>query len=348
MQTPSIGWLTVNRTCNNRCRWCYAKGTEFKNDDMDFGLARKLVDLLSEMKAENCIILGGEPTLYKKLPELIKYTIDQKIKPILITNGRRFADMRYAKMMASTGLKIVDISNKAPNAIRYKELTGADGFHEMIQGNRNLVALGLRPNCAITLVNEILPDLEEMIDGLLEGGARRIYFTMGSPVINNGDISYEGIPTPKELAQAIEAAHRLLKDKAVSYGFNVLTPLCQFDKEILRELIEAKLMVTCCHVQGGRGVVFGTTGQVLPCNHMHDIPLGSYGTDFVTFAEFKDFWEGSKAQEFRQLTRRYPSHRCVGCELWGICGGGCVLRWLSIDPEEHTRRARGGESNECC
>ena len=30
------GWLTVNRACNLRCKWCYAQKTGFKtNDDLD-------------------------------------------------------------------------------------------------------------------------------------------------------------------------------------------------------------------------------------------------------------------------------------------------------------------------
>lgn len=35
-------WLTVNRFCNFRCPWCYAKSTKYnKNGDMPLELAKK-------------------------------------------------------------------------------------------------------------------------------------------------------------------------------------------------------------------------------------------------------------------------------------------------------------------
>ena len=27
------GWLTINRACNIRCKWCYAQGTGFNKKD---------------------------------------------------------------------------------------------------------------------------------------------------------------------------------------------------------------------------------------------------------------------------------------------------------------------------
>ena len=40
------GWLTLNRVCNLRCKWCYAQKTGFKlSDDLEIDLAYKLIDI---------------------------------------------------------------------------------------------------------------------------------------------------------------------------------------------------------------------------------------------------------------------------------------------------------------
>ena len=37
-----VGWLTLNRVCNLRCPWCYAKDTQYNlQNNMDFETAKK-------------------------------------------------------------------------------------------------------------------------------------------------------------------------------------------------------------------------------------------------------------------------------------------------------------------
>lgn len=44
---PKVGWLNVNRACNMRCEWCYAKGTEYSaGDEMSLDLAIRLVEMM--------------------------------------------------------------------------------------------------------------------------------------------------------------------------------------------------------------------------------------------------------------------------------------------------------------
>ncbi|MBU1557822.1 hypothetical protein KKC45_02575, partial [Patescibacteria group bacterium] len=38
---PKNGWITVNRTCNMRCKWCYAKETEYRGE-LSLEFAQKL------------------------------------------------------------------------------------------------------------------------------------------------------------------------------------------------------------------------------------------------------------------------------------------------------------------
>lgn len=43
-------WLTVNRACNLRCKWCYAQETGLKKEnDMPLKMAKDLVDICSDI-----------------------------------------------------------------------------------------------------------------------------------------------------------------------------------------------------------------------------------------------------------------------------------------------------------
>jgi len=82
--------LETNRTCNMKCRLCY-------------NLDRDLVKSLDEVKADldtalrlrhlaAVTILGGEPTLYPDLPEVIAYVKSRGLYCGLLTNGLRLLD----------------------------------------------------------------------------------------------------------------------------------------------------------------------------------------------------------------------------------------------------------------
>ena len=44
------GWLTLNRTCNLRCKWCYARDTEYKSSlTMSKDLAFELIDFFDSI-----------------------------------------------------------------------------------------------------------------------------------------------------------------------------------------------------------------------------------------------------------------------------------------------------------
>lgn len=64
-------WLTTNRSCNNRCEWCYAQNAI--GNEMDIDDAKKCVDVLKELKVKHIVLIGGEPTIYSHLIELLKY-----------------------------------------------------------------------------------------------------------------------------------------------------------------------------------------------------------------------------------------------------------------------------------
>ena len=80
--------LILTQKCNKNCSYCFAL-EDRKNSiccsDMDLDFAKRLVDDAAENN-EPLKILGGEPTLYPHLKELLDYIKAKEMGPNLITN----------------------------------------------------------------------------------------------------------------------------------------------------------------------------------------------------------------------------------------------------------------------
>lgn len=92
--------LLLNNKCNFNCVYCRDKKGDY---EIPFNRAKKVIDLWSDEKLQNIRFSGGEPTLYKKLPDLVRYSKLKNIKRIaLSTNGS--AKLEYYKHLIQCGV----------------------------------------------------------------------------------------------------------------------------------------------------------------------------------------------------------------------------------------------------
>lgn len=82
--------IETNTTCNIRCRSCYAiehpmtKTLEAIKREIDLAGERRNLDTVS--------LLGGEPTLHRDLPEVVRYVKSKGLICLVVTNGIRFLE----------------------------------------------------------------------------------------------------------------------------------------------------------------------------------------------------------------------------------------------------------------
>jgi radical SAM superfamily enzyme YgiQ (UPF0313 family) len=102
----------------------------------------KIID--KELKKEELIIVGGEPTLIKELPKIIRFAKNRGWKKITLeTNGRMFFYKDYAAMLKESGLNKAIISIYGHNPILQDKITGAPGsFNQTIEGVKSWINLG--------------------------------------------------------------------------------------------------------------------------------------------------------------------------------------------------------------
>jgi len=103
--TPHLT-IETNRTCNLRCRCCYTldkkqvKTLDEVKGEIELGLKKRNLETIT--------LLGGEPTLYPQLTEVIRYIKSKRLKCQLLTNGQRFLEEKGGELLAGIAAAGVD------------------------------------------------------------------------------------------------------------------------------------------------------------------------------------------------------------------------------------------------
>ncbi len=161
--------LFVTSQCNNRCLMCAQP--PLNRDDIDFFFERNLKLIDNAPNGLTSIgITGGEPTfLQEKLVHLIKY-IKLRYPDSLIhilTNGRAFADIQYARMFIEPSNILFGIPLHSDFQAEHDAITQVKGSYvETMKGLYNLANIGADIELRI-VINKMnyrrLPQLSEFI-----------------------------------------------------------------------------------------------------------------------------------------------------------------------------------------
>ena len=329
LNNPFVSWLTLNRNCNNRCSWCYAQNASL--NQMGYSDAIQCIGELSRLGIKKIVLIGGEPTIYPFIIDIIKYIQSLGIKSFIVSNGRRFSDKSFAKQCIDAGVTGIDISLKGLSSSEYIANTQVNGFQESIDGYHNLSDLGFHPTLSYVICQYDLNLISKLKCLMSTYHLNDITIQFLKPTISiqapNMSISM------CEMGKMVSSVYRELENSSIHYRIEVSFPLCLIDEDVRNLLIQKRKLLTCCHVQKGNGLVFDTQFRLLPCNHFIDMPYENQPIGLWDTCHILEFWNSKTVKKIRQATRHYPSQKCISCPLWDICGGGCFTRWFYEDPE---------------
>lgn len=325
-------WLTTNRACNLRCKWCYAADTGFKpSDDMPFEDAKKVVIFCKEAGIRTIILLGGEPSIYPFIHDLIRFIKSQGLRSVMVTNGIVLADLKTAKKFVEDGLSSFSLSMKGNSKQEYLETTGFDGYDLFLRAIRNLCSLGVKPLISQVLTPDNIATFPVAIRMAKEAGAKRFSFSFCYDFNCSGAKGSLGKNNPFVLsflfnknAAAIESAL-----DGCHYALSEGLPLCVWEKGSLRELIKGHHITSICQLQKGTGILFDTDLSVIPCNAMHSLKYGKFGKDFTDPKTYFQYLQDPKVAALFAQLRGIPDKQCLTCQKASRCGGGCVTNWTN-------------------
>ena len=136
-----ICWLNLNRKCNLKCNWCYAKNAN--DQELSVNDAYRIIDFLLDIKINHLTLIGGEPTVYRDLDKIVYYAHEKNINVGIVTNGVQLSEKKYLEHLVACGLKDVGLSLKGYDRLSFKTTTGVDSYSKALLGIQNLKELNI-------------------------------------------------------------------------------------------------------------------------------------------------------------------------------------------------------------
>lgn len=331
---PSNAWVTVNRQCNLRCRWCYSENSHFDTSKtMTLQKAKEVVEAAHSMGVNHFNIIGGEPTLWPELLQLNDFCRDLGVETGLITNAVRFAEGRFWAEYQSHPCDSVSISVKSVDREHFQEVTGFGNYDQVMKGIERGVSFHQAGVSTVynSLVGiEGLKDIAMVCRGL---GAKSLTVDLCSPVMTDAGADGGFSIEPHQLAEDIMAIQPFLSELYERHvSFMLYIPLCLFPAQFIERMLKNGQMGTTCQVYSRGGVNFDTNGDVLTCNTLLDSVIAKNGSDYHDGPSLLAHLNSDELRnDYKQLLR-YPSNECVACRWNTICRGGCLLNWMVFDP----------------
>ena len=122
-KVPSVNFH-LWEPCNMRCKFCFAKFQDVKQDmDLPKGhlpeeQCLSIVDRLAQADFEKINFAGGEPTLCPWLPDLIRRAKEQRMVTSIVTNGSRITDQWLSGLNGSLDWVALSIDTVDPEKLK--------------------------------------------------------------------------------------------------------------------------------------------------------------------------------------------------------------------------------------
>ena len=332
---PQISWITVNRSCNLRCRWCYAEGAEYRQQkEMSLETAQMLTKITKEVGVPAILLIGGEPTLWPHIFKFTRFCKNLGIKSVLVTNGLRFGNNGFWDDYCETPNDNIGLSLKAWNPEQLRKIAGSSDFEQM--------KLGMKRACdrfhsqiGITYNSFYQGNLTDMARFAIDCGAKAVQINFCyTSFVDGKPISTHMVP-PEELAKNIVTDYpELMKITNGKLAFELMLPFCLFPREFIEQLKENDQIISVCQLKKGKGLVWDENGNFMMCNALFDYPIGHYGTDFINAQSLLNWLNSEVVLGYYNRMGAYPSEKCRKCTMYLQCGGGCPLRWAVYKPDK--------------
>ena len=134
--------LETNKSCNLRCRYCYAQSGEDSAKIADLNVLKRIVSEAKELGIRSVVVIGGgEPTLHPNFRDLIAYIDSLGIIPMLFSNTVLMTEELAGFLYEHNASVMGKLDSLKPEVQDY--LAGKKGaFEDIKKGLENLLNAG--------------------------------------------------------------------------------------------------------------------------------------------------------------------------------------------------------------
>ena len=310
------GVWELTMECNMRCKHCGSSCAVEQEDELTTLEALNLCDELKELGMEYITLSGGEPTLRKDLPAIIRKLTDNGIMVSIITNAWIVDDM-IVNQAKDAGVKAIAIS-----------IDGLLPTHDKIRRsgsyNRSIAALKLIKKyeiipAVITTVNSVnITELDKMHDTFSEIGVAVWQMQLALPM-GNLKHNTEYFLEPFHVNQLIDFAHSKI---AGTIDIALADSVGYYNKKIV-EIHEKSnpgfgLWSGCTAGRCTIGIFYN--GDITGCASLRD---REFVEGNIRERSLRDIWYSENSFAWnRQMKKNLLKGFCAKCQ-YNNCLGGC-------------------------
>jgi len=308
---PAFNFISVTDDCNLHCQGCWVVGKE-NNARLKPEQLNRIVEETKKAGSYFFGILGGEPLLYKPLPELFQKHSDCYFQ--LFTNGTLITP-EVAEMLRKSANVTPLISFEGDELVADGRRGGKNVFQLANQGIENCVNAGLITGVAISVCKSNLKMAlsAEFINSLIKRGVSYLWYYIYRPV---------GLNPTYELALSkdeIRELRQYMVDARTKYSIAIIDTYWDADGKSI------------CPAASGLSHHINASGFVEPC------PIVQFAADQIDQKPLARLYAESEfLSDFRNQIQQKTS--------------GCVVmedpRWLVDFVEKHEAKNTSGRMNE--
>lgn len=160
--------IVLTTECNYQCKYCFAEGEIDKEKRvLNIEELKKILIVSKEFGITNVKLTGGEPLLYPKIEELLKYIRDIQIPYIDMTTNISCLNNKNIEILNKYKVNALTLSLNTLKKEKFLYLSNFDNY-EMMINNLNLVIKKfkgkIRINCIIFDKNYKREDYDEIVE----------------------------------------------------------------------------------------------------------------------------------------------------------------------------------------
>jgi len=310
--------------CNFRCPYCYVPKSDVFEDELSPEEIHDVILQAKDLGAERIIILGGEPSIYPGISDMIRFIRSKHLEVEMFTNGSGITP-DFAKILINENVRVVLKFNTLDKDLQDK-LAGKKGASKIIRtALSNLRRAGYASEDGVLAVSTII--CRQNLDELPE---------LWKWLRDQGIVPYFEIITPQE-----NAKHNKWLEVSSSELKNLFTRLAAIDRsryglnwEPQPPLVGRGCMrhQYSCLVTS-KGDVMPCVGVTIPVGNIREQRLGDIIGNSEVFKNLKNYRHTIKGA----CQTCEKADECYGCrgaayQLTGDYLASDPMCWKNITP----------------
>jgi SynChlorMet cassette radical SAM/SPASM protein ScmF len=318
-------YFYLTEGCNLRCRHCWIvpkyQTDGHANPSLDLDLFRSIIQQANPLGLTGVKLTGGEPLLHPNIHEILQFIRTQPIRLIVETNGILCSSEIASKMIACED-PFVSVSLDGVDAETHEWVRGVAGsFEAALEGIRNLIKAGLRPQLIMSVMRRNKDQIEAMVRLAEDIGAGSVKFNIVQPTAR-GEKMHEAGET-LTIEELVDLGQWVENTLSVSTGLHLYYDDPLAFRPLGKMFGDDGRGCDVCGIQGILGVLANGSyalcgiGEMVP-----DLVFGNPATD-----RLEEVWNTTPILlELREgLPERFEGI-CRDCLMKGICLGSCIAQ----------------------